>query len=307
MEADTANGQPLVLVVAARQEPPHPFTALLEAKGYAVLHSYTGVQALHRVHHTSPDLIVVDAALRDFGALDLCRAMRDDPRHGSITPLVVTSTAPLARSQRLAALRSGAWECVGPGTDPEELLVRIRMYVRAKREADRLRVEGLVDSVTGLYNAQGLARRAQELGAEMFRTPGPLSCVVLAVEAEPGAPPERAERTAVRLAAALRQRGRRSDAIGRLSPTEFAVLAPGTDADGAVKLARRFASLATESSAPTAEAPLAVRAGSEAVANIKYTPIRPVDLVVHASAALRTGRPESGAAWIRRFESRAGS
>ena len=304
MEADTASGKPLVLVVASRQEQPHPFVELLDAKGYALLHAHSGEDALRRVHHTWPDLIVADAALRDVSALDLCQALRDDPRLGSTTPLVVTSTTPLARVQRLAALRSGVWECVGPGSDPEELLVRVSVFVRAKREAERLRLEGLVDPNTGLYNAQGLARRAQEMGAEMFRTPGAIACVVFAVEPDPAAPPER---TFARLAGALRQRGRRSDAIGRLSPNEFAVLAPSTDADGAVKLARRLAHWAEETvregSGPV---PMKVRVGYEAVASIRYAPIQPVDLVVHASAALRTGRPEGGASWIRRFDGQGG-
>ena len=307
LQADATGGQPLVLVVAARQEPPHPFTALLDAKGYALLHAYSGAQALQRAHHASPDLIVVDAALRDLGALDLCRALRDDPRLGSTTPIVVMSTAPLGRGQRLAALRAGVWECVEPGTDPEDMLLRLRRYVRAKREADRLRLEGLIDPITGLYNAQGLARRAQELGAEMFRTPGALSCVVFAIESDPVAPPERVENAVVKLAAALRQRGRRSDAIGRLSSAEFVVLAPGTDADGAVKLAKRFGGLAEESSVREGAAAVRLRAGYDAVANIKYTPMQPVDLMVRASAALRTGQPDGHVSWVRRFDAHPGA
>jgi len=38
------------------------------------------------------------------------------------------------------------------------------------------------------------------------------------------------------------------------------------------------------------------------VANVGYAPIEPVDLLVRASTALRTGRVE-GAAWLRRFDS----
>src|SRR5207244_9978224 len=48
-------------------------------------------------------------------------------------------------------------------------------------------------------------------------------------------------------------------------------------------------------------APLRVRCGYEAVANVGYAPIEPVDLLVRASTALRTGRAESGS-WLRRFD-----
>ena len=44
-----------------------------------------------------------------------------------------------------------------------------------------------------------------------------------------------------------------------------------------------------------------VRCGYEAVANVGYAPIEPVDLLVRASTALRTGRAESGG-WLRRFD-----
>src|SRR3989449_2369729 len=42
---------------------------------------------------------------------------------------------------------------------------KIGAYVRAKLDADRARAEGLLDPMTGLYNRQGLARRARELGS----------------------------------------------------------------------------------------------------------------------------------------------
>src|SRR5438552_965560 len=52
---------------------------------------------------------------------------------------------------------------------------------------------------------------------------------------------------------------------------------------------------------PTGSGPLRVRCGYEAVANVGYAPIEPVDLLVRASTALRTGRAE-GANWLRRFD-----
>jgi hypothetical protein len=45
-----------------------------------------------------------------------------------------------------------------------------------------------------------------------------------------------------------------------------------------------------------------VRVGYEAVTNIGYAPIQPVDLLVRASAALRRGSAVGGASWIRRYD-----
>src|SRR3989449_2198323 len=57
--------------------------------------------------------------------------------------------------------------------------------VQARRDADQARAGGLLDPVTGLYNRQGLARRARELGSQAFREHGPLACIVLALDVEP--------------------------------------------------------------------------------------------------------------------------
>jgi len=217
-----------------------------------------------------------------------------------------------SREQRTGALRAGAWECIAPPHEADEILLKIGAYVRAKLDADRARAEGLLDPITGLYNRQGLARRARELGSQAFREHGALACVVIALDVEATAPAsEGAGHIVVRCVHALKSSARLSDVVGRLSPTEFAVLAPGTDAAGARRLAERLASTVQASAggvpAPAAEPgapplpPLRVRCGYEAVANVGYAPIEPVDLLVRASTALRTGRAE-GSSWLRRFD-----
>src|SRR6266550_1310510 len=67
----------------------------------------------------------------------------------------------------------------------------------------------------------------------------------------------------------LRGTARRSDAIGRVGPGEFAVIAPGTDRAGAVLLAERLArGLKTLTGATPG-----LRAGYDAVGNARYTPV----------------------------------
>ncbi len=104
----------------------------------------------------------------------------------------------------------------------------------------------------------------------------------------------------------LQSTARRSDVMGRLGPTEFAVLAPGTDASGARRLAERLASslqvaMVRGAATATGMAPLGVRFGYEAVSNLGYAPVEPVELLVRASTALRTGKAEVGGS-IRRFD-----
>jgi len=300
------DGLPLVLLAGDGQEATRWLKALLEANGYAVLQERSARHALERARNTEPDVIVVDAELPDMAGVEVCRALRADPRVSTSTPIVLSIREPATRAQRLAALRAGAWECVTPPHDADEIVLKIGAYVQAKLDADRARAEGLLDAMTGLYNRQGLARRARELASQAFREHGPLACVVLALDADPEPAGGASGPTAHlgRYVQAIKSVARLSDVIGRLSASEFAVLAPGTDAGGARRLAERLAgSLSGPALGSTGAAAVAprVRCGYEAVANVGYAPIEPVDLLVRAAAAVRTGRADSGS-WLRRFD-----
>ena len=308
-------GLPLVLLAGDGQESTRWLRGLLETGGYAVLQERTAQHALERARNTEPDVILVDAELPDMPGVDLCRAIRADPRVSGSTPILLTIRDAATRTQRLAALRAGAWECIAPPHDADEILLKIGAYVHAKLDADRARTDGLLDPVTGLYNRQGLARRARELGSQAFREHGPLACIVLALDLEPsdapvggvGAGALEGSTNLGRCVQAIKAAARLSDVVGRLSANEFAVLAPGTDAAGARRLAERLAgSVMATTAAPgtglsTPATPMRVRCGYEAVANVGYAPIEPVDLLVRAAAAVRTGRADSGS-WLRRFD-----
>jgi diguanylate cyclase (GGDEF)-like protein len=298
-------GLPLALL-AGESESTHWLRGLLESGGYAVLRERTGEDALERARGTEPDVIMVDVDLAGMPGVELCRVLRNDPRITSSTPIFVSFPQEATRKQRLAALRAGAWECITPPHDAEELLLKVTAYTRAKLDADRARADGLTDPLTGLYNRQGLARRARELGSQAFRDRGALACVALTLDFPPAAG-EPAANVVARCVHALKSAARPSDVIGRLSPMEFAILAPGTDAAGARRLAERLAGSIQGSIAPPTEPnvpslpPPRVRCGYEAVDNVRYAPIEPVGLLVRASTALRTGKVEAGG-WLRRFD-----
>jgi diguanylate cyclase (GGDEF)-like protein len=296
---------PLALLAGDRERATGPLESILTDGGYAVLRAPTGRGMLARVRGVHPDVMFIDADLPDMSAADATRALRLDPASPSGMPVLIALSRAPTRDDRMAALRAGAWDCVGPPFDAEEVRLRVDAYVHAKLDADRARSEGLLDSMTGLYNRQGLARRARELGSQAYRQRGAIACVTLALDldADASTAPERAAATVVRCVQALKSVARVSDAIGRLGPTEFAVLAPATDERGAVKLAERLVhGLETAAAAlgrPSAVA--RVRAGYDAVANVKYTPIEPMDLLTRATAALRRGEPEPGNGWLRRM------
>jgi diguanylate cyclase (GGDEF)-like protein len=299
-------GLPLALVAGDEDGSAGWIDDALSSNGFAVLRTPTGQYALTRARTTNPDVILMEAVLPDMSGLELCRTLREDPRISKSTPLLVSTPHTPTREQRIEALRAGAWDCIGRGTDGTELVLKLRALMRAKLDADRARAEGLLDPSTGLYNRQGMARRVQELGSQAFREHGSLACVVLALDLEPDAvaQADAAATTILRSVQAMRSTGRLSDVVGRLGPTEFAVIAPATDPKGAVRLAERLVRAIRDSAAAAEQRlPLRqVRVGYEAVANVGYAPIQPVDLLVRASTALRRGTAVDGSTWIRRYD-----
>lgn len=259
--------------------------------------------ALAVAEAAQPDAIVLHVAAPGAGVLRHCEELREAAAT-QLTPLLVWSEQPFTQDERIAAVQAGAWDCLAPGTDRDEMLARLHTFVRATRGADRAADgSGLVDPLTGLYNRHGLARRARELNSQAFRDHSAIACVAFSLDIADGAADD--SRTAAlmaRCAQALSTRSRLSDVIGRLGPREFAVLAPATGPEGAVKLAHRMfewvtAALAADPQAPTVR----VRAGYDAIVNVAYEPLDPTALLLRAATALRGARG-GGADWLKRFD-----
>ena len=292
---------PLTLVASAQEWSSRSLESILAPNGYAVLHAYSARQALDRSRRTQPDVVLLDAELPDGDSMETCRLLRDDPLISKGTPIVMLTSGPATKPQRMAALRAGAWDLMALPVDPEELLLRLESYVQAKLDADRAREEGLVDPSTGLYNMRGLSRRAREIGADAVRKHAPLACVVFGAEAN-GDPT--GTRDAAELIRVLRRQGRVSDAIGQLGPSEFAVIAPATDAPAARRLAERLINALAEPG--VGEGLPTIRVGYEAVADLHSTPVDPSELLMRAAAALRTARARGNGDHIRRYEDQVG-
>lgn len=287
---DSMPRPPLVLLANDQEWAARSLESILGPHGYAVLRAYTGQQAIELARGARPDLVILDARLPDMSGVEVCATLRSDPRFSAATPVVVTTAGPAERSQRIAALQAGAWEFYSQPLDGEVLLLKLDTYARAKREYDRVREEGLLDSTTGLYNMRGLARRARELGADAQRRHAALACVAVAPRLEEALPADdpRTEALAARLGAALRRTGRASDAIGRFGQSEFAIVAPSTEAAGALRMVERLRE-SVEALPLAAEGgePLQLQAGYYAVPNYAESGVDPVELLLRATTALR--------------------
>ncbi len=297
--SETLKRPPVVLIANDQEWSARSLESILGPNGYAVLRAYTGRQALELARNAHPDIIVLDERMPDLSGSTVCRLLRDDPRVGAHVPIVITTAEPTDREQRLGALRAGAWDHFGEPLDGEMLLLKIDSWVRAKRQVDLAQEESLVDGLTGLYNMRGLALRARELGADAVRKQAPMACIAIAPEEDTTGfsdrvVDEQVERVVRHLGEIIRREGRLSDAIGRLGPTEFAIVAPSTEVSGARSISDRL-QRAIESEPlelPGEVRTLRVRTGYYAVPDLSASALDPVELMVRAAAALRQARPE---------------
>jgi PleD family two-component response regulator len=251
---------PLALIVTGEEWTSLSVITIFGPRGYAMVRAVTGAQVMDHVAHARLDLVIVDRRLKDMSGIELAARLRDS---GCGVPTLILSTDPWQREDRLAALEAGAWDVYALPMDGEELFLRVDAWVRRKLQGDALADRGLLDVETGLYNRQGLQRRLVEIGASAARYGRPMACVV--VEApDLSAPDGAAVNTAGALAAMLREAGRASDTIGRLSRTEFVVMAPDTDMHGVRGMVDRL-SRAVESSRLAGRTNTRLRFGSFAV------------------------------------------
>jgi DNA-binding response OmpR family regulator len=291
--ATATSAPPLVLIAAAHEH--SVLASVFEGNRYAVVQVHTGTLALESARELRPDTIILEAALPDMSGIDVCRLLHADVRIGHNVPILILAPDKPTPEERVTALRAGAWDFLRHPEDPQELALKLQTYVHAKRNIDDASSGTIADATTALLSRPALARRARELGALMNRTHGALACIVFALETNGGDP---------KAGSVLVRTARICDVVGILSPTEFAILAPRTDHAGVMKLVQRVADALTKANVGggTLTPGTTLRAGYDAVENLKYAPTDAVELLGRASAAVRHGKPEPSRPWVRRFD-----
>ncbi len=294
--------EPLVLIANDQEWSARSLESILSPNGFRVVRAFTAHQALEGIRQHQPDVIVLDAQMPDMHGFDVCRSLRDDQLVGPATPIIITTAGPSGRSQLIEAFEAGAWEFFGQPLDGDTLLLKLRTFLRAKLELDRLRGESLLDPVSGLYSRTGLAHRAREMGSDASRRHEPLACVVLGTEADEAEAADGGEsRVDALVGQLLRRASRVSDAVGRIGSGEYAILAPSTGAAGATRLASRLG--AALEAASGAGIQFRVRAGYCAVPDFARSPVDVLELLLRATTALHDLQREGDSERIRSFES----
>ena len=286
---------PLVLIANDQEWSARSLESVLGPHGYAVLRVTTSERAIELARIAQPDAIILDMALPELGGKAVCERLRQDSWIPLNVPIMVTTSAVASRTERLEVYAAGAWELCAEPYDVELLMLKLDTFVQAKLAADRIREETLVDDETGLYNARGLARRAREIGGEAVRRSDALACVAFspvrdaATDATAAGADRDVAETVMRV---CQQSARLSDAVGRIGPNEYAIIAPGAAEAGAERIVARlrdsFATIPTD--VQNRDQRLRLATSVAAVTNLAESAVDAMELLYRATSSLRQAR-----------------
>ena len=133
----------LVLVVDDEPAISRVLAAALDARGYAVVAAATGRDAIDAVAHRTPAAVILDLGLPDLDGVEVCRRIRA----WSDVPIIVL-TADDTEHRKVLALDDGADDYVTKPFSTPELLARLRVALRHRRDpADDLDANSQVGDV----------------------------------------------------------------------------------------------------------------------------------------------------------------
>lgn len=286
----TAGGKSRVLILSDDPWWTRALESIFAPSGHAVAKASPADSIPNFAAAVASDAIVIHAQGLNGAAAELCTQLRSLPEAGAITPLILVADTPLSREQRIQALRMGIWECFAPPLDAEAMVLKIGTYIAARRAALRARECSLMDQATGLYNAHGLIQWINELGQTAQRHHRPLGCAVFGLpRADASVAPEWSTNDgSIQLLVGLfESQARASDIVGRLSHSEFVVVAPETDSVGVRLMAGRYLRALEQQVRAGEHSPVPVSAGCYGVSDFSSLKIEPVELIVKATMALR--------------------
>ena len=118
-----------VLVVDDDPEIVTFLATLLELEGIDSTVATSAAAAMEKLEHGLPNLVLLDIAMPDRDGLDLCRALKKDPRTRNV-PVFVVSARP-GKDVVERALAAGAEEFIRKPFENQELISRIRVRLSA--------------------------------------------------------------------------------------------------------------------------------------------------------------------------------
>ncbi|HWS56196.1 MAG TPA: diguanylate cyclase [Pyrinomonadaceae bacterium] len=228
----------------------------LEWESYLIHTAENGGEAVEVARAVLPDLVILDVMMPVLDGLQACRQLKEDPATRDIPVIFLSALDDTAT--KVSGLSLGANDYISKPFRVEELLARVAVAIRLKRERDELRETteearrraeaasemSMTDPLTGLLNRYGLQRSLQRELSEARRYARPLSCLLIDLDyfkhINDTYGHAAGDTALMQLGRVLTEAVRGSDVVCRYGGEEFLVLAHETSLDGALALAEKI-------------------------------------------------------------------
>lgn len=228
----------------------------LEREGYRVLTAEDGREAVAKTFENLPDLVILDVMMPFMDGLQACQVIKTNDATRDIP--VIFLSARDETEMKVSGLKLGANDYISKPFRAEELMARVDVAMRLKRERDRLlasaeesriyaelaQERAMTDALTGLLNRYGLQRSLTREHAEARRYGRDLSCLMIDLDNFKKINDQYGHSTGdialQQAAVVLTDVVRRSDMVFRYGGEEFLVLLPETELEGARALAEKI-------------------------------------------------------------------
>ena len=135
--------------------------AKLTNEYYQVLTAQDGPTALEAVERDAPDLVMLDVMMPGMDGFDVCRRIKQNPKHTHIPVVIVTALG--SQEDRVRGLKAGADDFLTKPVDDTTLFARVRSLVRLKhmleqwrmREATSERLGFTTEAMEGMDDGTG--------------------------------------------------------------------------------------------------------------------------------------------------------
>ncbi len=130
---DAPTPSPRILVVEDDEDIAQLLDHTLRKAGFATEVLLSGSDAVARVRHAAPALLLLDLMLPGMDGLEICRTLRADARTAVVPIIMLTARA--EESDRIAGLELGADDYITKPFSPNEVVARVRALLRRTRQS----------------------------------------------------------------------------------------------------------------------------------------------------------------------------
>ncbi len=129
--------------------------AKLSAEYYEVLTATSGMEALEKVEHQSPDIILLDIMMPGMDGFEVCKRIKENPQSAHIPVVMVTALTDVA--DKVRGLEAGADDFLSKPINDTALMARVRSLVRLKMSTDEWRVRENTANQLGVVESSASA------------------------------------------------------------------------------------------------------------------------------------------------------